>query len=438
MRSQFRSLTRKALLVGSFVASLAIVLSAQAPGAVTNVRVFAKYTPASGNCNQTFSTGNNAAITSAASSAPNDTTICLNAGNYGAIAFSNITARTGYVTVRAVTGASVTMAPSVHNSTFLFFQDLTATNAVVVDGCSKHIKIDNVVFEKVGLSIDAFFDTCSNFPLDITISNTKHYGDSGGGEASINEGRIGVRDRDPSQGNMGVVIENCEITNRVADSTFSYTDGLQLTGGASGVTFRHCYIHRLKQDSNPAAAHSDAVQYFGGTGQNGINNIVEGNIFEDCDSILVHHGAQTDNTIWRYNVHRRSSNFQVDNSINFVGEHNIFWTDSGTQENVNMNTQGRSGAASVIWRDNIWIGNVDVSHIGSGTYTSQFNLCDDSPQCNGTNQIIGNPTFTGGAIASLPINSMAGYALTNGSVGKGAAHDGSDVGTLYTGPVGPQ
>lgn len=61
--------------------------------------------PPSTGCDQTVSGGS---VVSAASSAPNGSTVCVTAGSYGAVTFS--AARTGYVAVQPAAGATVTFA----------------------------------------------------------------------------------------------------------------------------------------------------------------------------------------------------------------------------------------------------------------------------------------------------------------------------------------
>src|SRR5262245_57961343 len=79
-------------------------------------------------CDQTVNVGVNLASTIA--NAPNDSTICLNSGNYGSVSLASIN-RSGFVTVRSTSGTGATANVNVNSSRFIKLQNLTISGGQV-------------------------------------------------------------------------------------------------------------------------------------------------------------------------------------------------------------------------------------------------------------------------------------------------------------------
>jgi len=352
-------------------------------------------------CNQTLSVGAN--VASAIANAPADSTICLNSGNYGTLNVSNAN-RTSFVTVRSTTGVGATFSMDLISASWIRFQSLTIAGADMT-GCPNHIEVRNSTFT-AGLLISTRGVSCPQNLNLVVDGNT--FGDLG---PATYEGRISVVDDDGLQPSMGLTISN----NKIGPGCRS--DGIQLAGGASGVTIGPG--NTFDGIVQSGSIHCDMIQFYG----NGQNNTIVGNWFKNGSTVLTHHTLTPVNTVFRNNVISNVSQFQVGTSVNFVFEHN-------TVNRISEVFSIIQGPNNII-RSNIIINGVGLSTTGCTGCTISYNLCNAS--CTGTNQIIGTPSFVGGTSPST----MSGWQLTTTSIGRNAGHDGKDVGVLLTTPVMP-
>jgi hypothetical protein len=365
-------------------------------------------------CDRTVAPG--ADLAAAVASAPNDSTICLATGLYGTVVFEGIE-RSGYVTLQSADGRLATISPQVRGSSFLAFQSLTLGGGddVMVSGCSQHIRLVDSTFAN-GLFVTSRGDACAA-GLDILVDRDS-FGDL---EPATYEGRLSVAADDGNRVPMGLTISH---------STFGpgcRSDGIQLVGGAGGVTIGPGNIFDGIEQTE-GGVHCDMIQFY----SDGPPSAITGNWFRNGSVALTHHTAAPGGTRFTDNVISNVAQLQVGQSANFVFEHNTIYnlTDAFT---IN------SESTNAVIRNNIFAGNTslttdDVGHGACVDCLVSHMLCDDAEQCLGTNQIVAVPRFAGGAAPAT----WAGWQLLAVSPGKSAASDGRDVGTTFYGAAQPQ
>jgi hypothetical protein len=342
-------------------------------------------------------------VAAAVASAGVDSTICLNAGNYGSVNFANIN-RSGFVTVRSTSGRDAIISPQIGASRFIRFQSLTVSGALI-NSCSNNIQLLGSTFTS-GLLVTNRGSTCSANLNLLVDGNT--FGNLG---PALYEGRISVADDDGPQVSMGLTISN----NLIGPGCQS--DGLQLVGGASGVTFGPGNIVDGIVQSGPV--HCDMIQFYG----SGQNNTITGNWFKNGSVVLTHHTSTPANTAFTNNIITNVSQLQIGQSSNVVFQHNTIY-------NLNSVFTINSNSRNALIQSNSFLGTTGLT-TGDAGYgpclgcTVSHNLCD-AGGCTGSNQIVGTPAFVGGAPGT--ISTFAGWALTAGSIGNNAGHDGQDVG----------
>src|SRR5262249_23719360 len=143
-------------------------------------------------------------------------------GDYGPVDLSGIQ-KSDYVTVRSTSGRGATLSPQIDGAAFLRLTDLTISGASI-GGCASNIQLRNSTFTS-GLLVNNRGSAC---PADLhLLVDGNAFGDLG---PALWEGRISVGDNDGPQPSMGLTISN----NTIGPGCQS--DGMQLVGGASGVT----------------------------------------------------------------------------------------------------------------------------------------------------------------------------------------------------------
>lgn len=374
----------------------ALVLSAIAIslGGVTQQAAAATTTP----CSQTLSVGAN--IASAVANAANDSTICLNSGNYGSVDFNSIS-RSGYVTLRSTSGVGANIAINVNYSKYIKFQNLTATGGQIL-GCAQNIQVLDSTFTN-GLLV---MSVGCGVPLNVLLDGNQ-FGDIG---QALYEGRLSIRG-DSGTKPIGVTVTN----NRFGPGCKS--DGIQVVGSTANLAIGPGNV--FDGIIQAGAVHCDSIQFYG----DGRDNVVTGNLFRNSSVALQHQASGTEptHTVFTNNVISNVNQLQVGNSADFVFEHNTVYN---LTDVFRFNTEPSS---NVSYRSNIVMGN--TAGPPGGTATSAYNLCTSSALCGGSsNAVVGTPSFVGGSPAS--ISTLAGWQLAAGSVGKGAGHDGQDIGAV--------
>jgi Bacterial TSP3 repeat len=358
-----------------------------------------------GTCTQTLSPGANVAL--AVSSAANGSTICLNNGSYGSVNASNAS-RSGWVTVRSVSGTGASLSGvQIGNSDFIEFQSLTIGGGLV-NNCSTHVHFldsaftDGLLFTNNGVSCPAGQD----YLVDNSTFNNV-------GQATY-EGRLNFVSVD------GGTIQNSTFSGVGSEAS----DGIQFLGGTKNSAITGNHFTGIKE-SLCGSVHCDAVQFYGA----GANNAITDNYFEQGDTfIMAPDGTST--TSVTDNVFNGTGVSYID-KIQFgsatspVFRHN-------TVRDVRVSFDSKTGSpatTNLVAKDNILIGNSSFKTTngnGCSACSISSNLFDDSGSATGSGNVIGTPTFTGGANPSA----YSGYKLASGSVGKNAASDGNDMGAL--------
>ncbi len=348
-------------------------------------------------CTQTLSVGAN--LASAIDNAPNGSTLCLNSGDYGVVDLNSIR-RTESVTVRSVSGTDAKLRFNINYSSHITFQSLTVNGAQIV-GCAQNIEVHDSVFTD-GLLV---MSLGCGAPLNVVIDGNQ-FGDIAN---ALYEGRLSIRG-DSMAKTIGVTVSN----NHFGPGCQS--DGVQVVGTVSGVVFGPGNVFENIVQSGPV--HCDSIQFY----SEGRDNIVTGNWFKNSSVALQHQasGSEPTHTQFTNNVISNVAQFQVGNSPDFVFEHNTVYN---LTDVFRFNTEP---STNVSYRSNVIIGNTAAPP--GGTSTSSYNLCGTTGLCNGTSAIIGTPSFVGGSPST--ISTLAGWQLTAGSLGKGAGHDGQDVGVV--------
>ncbi|MGZ3808717.1 MAG: hypothetical protein ACXVCE_11575, partial [Bacteriovorax sp.] len=94
-------------------------------------------------CDQTLNPGAN--VASAISSAANDSTICLNAGDYGSLNLVNIV-KSSDVILKSSSGNTATVSISIAGSSHLKFQNLTISGMSISGSATKNITAAGNIF----------------------------------------------------------------------------------------------------------------------------------------------------------------------------------------------------------------------------------------------------------------------------------------------------
>lgn len=363
-------------------------------------------------CNVTLNSG--ASISSAVSSAASGSTICLNAGSYPS--FNSSISKSSMTTVTAAPGldrSQVTISSvNVGSSQNLAFVGMTIGGATVsVPGgtAALHIQFRNNAFTG---PLD--IHTPQNVNQDTLIDgNTFNNVESG-----VTEGRLGVRGYNNTTKN-GVVISNNVFSGS------GPSDGVQVVGSAYGTVIGPGNEFKNIKESGCGSVHCDPIQFYGAS-----NTRITGNYF-----------------------HNNSTGLMLGAMDNITIDNNVFMTDGeypdqivifvcGDKRNVikhNTLANGSSirlqddGCGSNVYEtvyDNIVTGSVHAdSGLSMGTANVGYNLTSSS--LAGTNNVVGRPTYTGGANPTT----WGGYQLTTNSAGTNAASNGTNIGSNSFGTI---
>ncbi|MGZ3805802.1 MAG: hypothetical protein ACXVB4_16410 [Pseudobdellovibrionaceae bacterium] len=363
-------------------------------------------------CDQTLNAGAN--VANAVSSAASGTTICLNAGSYPA--FNASIVKTSLTTVMAAPGLSrsqVTIASvNVGASQNLAFVGMTIGNGVSVvsvpDGgeAALHIQFRNNAFTGA---------LCIYTPQNVnqdTLIDGNTFADVG---ESCNEGRLGVRGYNNTVTN-GVVISN-NIFSGPGPS-----DGVQLNGSPYGTVIGPGNEFVGIQESGCGTVHCDPIQFYGSS-----HSTITGNYFHNNSTGLML-GALNSETIVN-NVFVTDGGYPdqivlwVCGDVHNVIKHNTFANGARIRFSIDCGTNVYETVSDNIITGTVW---ADAG-LSLSTATITYNLSPET--LAGTNNILGNPTYMGGANPGT----LAGYQLTSGSLGYKAASDGSDIGAISFG-----
>ncbi len=361
-------------------------------------------------CDQTLGPGSN--LASAVASAPDRSTICLTSGNYGAVDLFDIK-RSAFVTIQSASGKGAVITPQIGNSTFIRLNNLTI-NGGYQNSCSRNIEwVANTVTDTV---------TVTNSDCKgslVTLFNGNAFGaiTVGGGY----EGRLSL-------------IYGSGIT--VTNNTFGpggASDGIFMGGNVSNVTIGPGNTFTGILEANCGQVHCDAIQGYGA----GSGIVVEGNLFEKGDTFIMmpdgSSGVTVKNNVFNGTGVDYPDKIQFGTANKPVFQHN-------TLVNVRASFDSKTGepaTSSALAENNVLVsGSSFKTANGNGCSGCMFksNLFSMSGNASGSKNLIGTPSFLGGAAPS----SYSGYQLTGSSIGVRAASDGLDMGVVYLGPAAPR
>ena len=370
-----------------FVASLAVFGFAQAAHAA---------------CDKTLNPGSD--VAAAVSSAAAGTTVCLNPGNYGSQAFTSI-AKSADVVIQSSSGTGATLSADIWASQHLKFQNLTISGASVRDASSNVSFVGSTftgqaVVNASGSNVHILFDT-STFD-GITVCTNCY------------EGRLQI------VSGSGVTVTNSHFGGG------GESDGIQI--GASGAIIGPGNVFEgLLQGKY--GRHIDSIQGYGQS-----NTTITGNYFTN-DTIYVGFYDGGKNETITNNVFGPSATNEQKLQLGSV--QGLTFTHNTVKGNFVVAQGAKSGSArnsNATYTNNIFDG-TSIADTGDqpGCATNcvyQSNLFTSSSNARGTANLIGKPTYTGGASPTT----WAGLALAATSLGYRTALDSHDMGIGYYGP----
>jgi chitodextrinase len=394
------------------------VAAVDAAGNVSGIATIAAATaacspPPPGSCTTTISSGLAAAIQNASAGS----TICVASGTYTGFTLTSIS-KSSDVTIQPVSGASVSIGSvNFQNVNHLHFSG--ASGSMTIQGsqidpsdsrpnCSNHITIDYVRFTG-GLNI---LPRCASMAILVDHDTFDNLG------ASTWEGRLNVQSLDvgPSQPN-GVTISNSHFSGSGTGSNSNCSDGIDVLGGAYGTVIGPGNEF-TNMPQNSCVAHVDPIQLYGAS-----HTTITGNYFHDngngsggimmgwdSDFSTVSNNVFVCSCVYPWSIHAGSTH-------NSVFRHNTFAGGGRVRFEV---VNGASPSGDLV-RDNVFTSGGGISTDGSNYGSNDHNL---NAGVSGTGNITGTPIFVGGSNPTT----YAGYRLTSGSPGKGAASDGTDMG----------
>jgi hypothetical protein len=342
-----------------------------------------------------------------AGAAPGDT-ILLASGDYGTFSGGM---KPGVVTLRAAPAASVTIELSFKQAANITVEGIQNITEAYLEGAqTKNITVRGSYF-----SGQTTFRTGSLQNANILFDGNTH-GPwdkcSGCAEARV---WFPQKTSQPS----GITVQN-SVFGPGGDS-----DGIQ--NGSNGSRILNNTFVGITQ-TQAGLSHADAIQLYGSS-----NTLIRGNFFFDVSNCLMapdgaDHEVYEDNVCVQKQGNGTVGAIQLgsDNGSRIV--HNTFY-DSGRRE-CDYNTRcgimsfgsksGDPAPSGTVVQDNIV---AELSKFNTSSQSESYNLLT-STRRSGTGDLFGMPAYVGGARPTT----YAGYRLAPGSLGKGAASDGQDLG----------
>jgi hypothetical protein len=359
-------------------------------------------------CTQTVSVG--ADIRSAVSAAADGSTICLNSGNYGSVALVDI-GRSGSVTLTSASGRGAVIRPQIANSDFVHLDSVTLAD-VWVDRCSTNVQVTNSTFEadQPGLYFDgsACPSTTHNYLVDnVTFANV---------DMANFEGRLSFRD-----------VNGATVRNSFFGSG-GYGDGIQTQGNSTNLTIGPGNtFDGITQSFCDAGggAHCDAIQLQGGGA-----TAITGNYFKNGDTyIMAPDGSSqvtTTDNVFDGSGRGYEYKIQFGSAADPGFRHNLMYDASAAFDSKS----GERATTNAQVMDNIVAG-FSKFKTGGGSGCSacafSYNLFDDTSSVIGSRNLIGHPSFVGGANPTT----YSSWQLTDSSIGRNSASDGADMGPRF-------
>jgi hypothetical protein len=277
-----------------------------------------------------------------------------------------------------------------------------------ISGASHHDTLDHLVYTAC-VRFDGT-SSSSNMLMDHDRLDNLGVNQSG---CTMGEGRIQVEDGDVVGMTPGwLVISNSHFGG---EGSVDCSDGVQLGGDGVKVGPGNEFTGIYQGGCN---AHADPIQIYGGQ-----HSTITGNWFHDngdgsgglmagfySDYVSVTNNVFVCNCIYPWSIHAGAEQHSLIQHNTFAGGGEVRF------EVVN----GVSPSGDLV-RDNVFTSGGGISTDGSNYGTNDHNL---NARASGTGNMTGTPIFVGGGNPTT----YAGYRLTSGSPGKGAASDGTDMG----------
>ena len=341
-----------------------------------------------------------------ASAAPGDVVV-LASGNYGTFAGG---AKPGVVTLRPAPGAQVTIELNFRNASNIVVEDIQNITEAYLDGSQTR----NITVRRSYFSGQTTFRTGSLQNANILFDGNRH------GPWDKCSGCTEARVWFPQKTSQpsGITVQN-SVFGPGGDS-----DGIQ--NGSRGTRILNNTFIGITQTS-AGLSHADAIQLYGSS-----QTVIRGNFFLDVSNCLMapdgaDHEVYEDNVCVQKVGNGTVGAMQLGSDDGSRIVHNTFY-DSG-QRDCDYNTRcgimsfgakgGDPAPSGTVVRDNVV---AELSRFSS-SQSQSYNLFTSDSR-SGTGNIFGRPAYVGGARPTT----KAGYRLAPGSIGKGAASDGLDMG----------
>jgi parallel beta-helix repeat protein len=355
-------------------------------------------------CSQTLAAGAN--ISTAVSSAAAGSLICLGDGAYSGITLSGVN-KTSMVTIKSVNGAaSVDVGTLTWSGTSNIKLDGVTYRGGNITGASHDLQIVNSIGTTAILIINS-----STANANILLDHNQHLNipNPCNNNACV-EGMVSVNG---SANPSGVTIQNSFFSGGTAD-------GIQV-GARAVKILNNEFTNIVTSDPH----HNDPIQLYGAAG-----TVISGNYLHGNDTGIMAPDGESNPTITNNVIVQTAYPWPIviGGWVGGTITHNTFPTRAalcsfsiscGTLHIVN-GTDGTPSSNLTI-RDNIF-GGRDVT--GGSTAVENYNIFPTGQAGTGANDIAGTPTYSGGATPTT----LAGFALTSTSIGKGNASDSTDRG----------
>ena len=357
-------------------------------------------------CTTTLSSGLQGAIEHAAAGSK----LCLAPGRYGDITLS--TNKSSMVIVAAAPGVSRSQVQlgyaDIATSSNLTFSHLTIAGA---NNGSESLPATHIHWVEDSFTSGVCVQTPTSANIDILIAGSTFISVSAAGCG--NEGRLQVNGHNHDlEGINGVVISHDLFQGA---SPGGCTDGVNITGGASGTQIGPGDEFSDIEQGSCDPAHVDPIQFYGAP-----NTTVTGDYFHgDSSQIESPDGNGSPMTVTNNVFVQYANPIQIGGGEGDVINHNTIVGDLEIgHENVGASTD-ETITNNVITRG------ISLNDGQSrGGWKVEYNLI---PGGGGPHGISGRPVFVGGR---HPFT-WAGYALASRSPGHRAASGGTDMGSNY-------
>lgn len=335
-------------------------------------------------------------------------TICLASGSYGD--FHGAAKSSPGVTI---TGASDSPLPTMRieftsgTPAWLILDHIHFTSSTGADGYPGDLDVGHdITFQNshFGHFLNIDFGTGQGANI---VFNNDLFDVSDGLNVNGDEGRLQVKGTSSA---TSMTIENSKFAAGCAD-------GMQFGGGGTGITVGpNNEFYNLVQGT--CGPHVDSIQF------NSVpapGPVIKGNYFHDDSTGIIGYDYANYATITN-NVLKNITQDALGGNAGGTISHNTLYNN---ELSCGITHQGNVCHSAFI--NNIA---TDFNNTGGGTGNPSqldYNLFTQSgcniSQC-GTHNLLGTPTYLGGANPTT----YNGFALANGSAGKAAASDGSDIG----------